>query len=170
VRAPAPDSELVYRLGGGTAGALALTTLGVPAGAIVGAVLGSAVMAAARNSPEQQLSLTGIRIAGLVLLGAAAGLRLDGSTLAQLAAVALPLAVALGGLLVAQLLLSWALTKAFKLDPVTALLATAPGGVSEISAIAADLGARAGVVIAIHVVRVLVVVLVALPLLMSWLD
>jgi uncharacterized membrane protein AbrB (regulator of aidB expression) len=57
------------------------------------------------------------------------------------------------------------LHRRYGVDPVTALLACAPGGVSEISVLADDHNARTGVVIAVHVVRVVTVVLVVLPLL-----
>ena len=49
---------------------------------------------------------------------------------------------------------------------MTALLACAPGGVSEMTMMAEDANARTEIVIAIHVVRVATVVLVALPFLL----
>jgi membrane AbrB-like protein len=159
--------EGLLRLGGGAAGAGVLTALGVPAGGIIGAVLGSAAVSGARGVP---LSPKPVRVVGLVLLGAAAGLRLDATTLGHLRSVALPLALAVLALLLAQGLLALVLCRWFRLDPVTALLAAAPGGVSEIASIADEVGARVGVVTAIHVVRVVVVVLAVLPLLMHLLG
>ena len=147
----------------GTAGALILTAVHMPAGGIIGAVLGSAAVSGVRGVPA---SPKAARIAGLVLLGAAAGLRLDTTTLSQLGVVAMPLAIALVSLLAGHVLLAAALRRWFGLDAVTAILAAAPGGVSEIASIADEVGARAGVVTAIHVVRVIIVVVVMLPLLM----
>jgi hypothetical protein len=159
--------EGALRLGAGTAGALVLTALHVPAGGIIGAVLGSAAMSGVRGIPA---SPKAARVAGLVLLGAAAGLRLDATTVSQLRAMAVPLAVAVLSLLAGHILLAAMLRRWFGLDTITAILATAPGGVSEIASIADEVGARVGVVTAIHVVRVIIVVVVVLPLLMRLLG
>jgi uncharacterized protein len=164
---PRDLGEAAIRLGAGAAGAMVLTVLNVPAGGIIGAVLGSAAMSAARSNGAQ---LKPVRVVGLVLLGATAGLRLDAHTLAQLREVALPLGAAVAGLVLAQLALATVLWRWFRVDAVTALLAAAPGGVSEIASIADDVGARAGVVTAVHVVRVIVVVVVVLPMLMHFLG
>lgn len=162
-RSSSAPREVLVLLVGGTAGAVSLATLGVPAGGIIGAVLGSAL---ARMVRDVSVPTKSLRIPGLVLLGIAAGLRLDGQTLRQLAELAVPLGVSIVVLLAVQYLLAWFLVARFAVDPVTAMLATAPGGVSEIASMADELGARAGLVTAIHVVRVIVVVVVVLPLLL----
>lgn len=148
---------------GAAAGAGVLTTLNVPAGGIIGAVLGSATVSMFRERPS---STAPLRLAGLYLLGIASGLRLDSHTLAQLAALAVPFGVSLCVLVVVQILVAWTLTK-LGIEPRTALLAAAPGGISEFSSLAADVRADVGAVTAIHIVRVIVVVLVALPLLIG---
>ena len=58
----------------------------------------------------------------------------------------------------------------YDVDPLTAVLACAPGGVSEIAITASQLGAEVGIVLAIHTVRVLAVVLLVLPVLVVWLG
>jgi uncharacterized protein len=150
-------------VGGGLVGATLLVLLNVPAGGIVGAVAGSAVAAGFRGRPPPPY---GVRVVGLVLLGCAAGVRLDMQTLETLVHLIVPLLVAVGLLLALDVGLATVLVRRYAVDPVTALLACAPGGVSEMSVLADEANARTGIVIAIHVVRVATVVLVALPLLL----
>jgi uncharacterized protein len=150
-------------VGGGLVGATLLVLLNVPAGGIVGAVAGSAVTAGFRGRPPPPY---GVRVVGLVLLGCAAGVRLDLQTLETLVHLIVPLLVAVGLLLALDVGLATVLVRRYAVDPVTALLACAPGGVSEMSVLADQANARTGIVIAIHVVRVATVVLVALPLLL----
>ncbi|MGH8868323.1 MAG: AbrB family transcriptional regulator [Actinomycetes bacterium] len=151
-------------LAGGLAGAALLTLLHVPAGGIVGAVAGSAAVASAR---ERRPVPVGLRTAGMVLLGCVVGVRLEPSALSTLLHLAVPLLAAVAALMLLDVLLAMLLVKRYGIDPVTALLACAPGGVSEISLVAETVGARTGVVVAVHVVRVVAVVVVALPVLVA---
>lgn len=153
----------VSALAGGLVGALLLVLLQVPAGGIVGAVAGSAVASGVRgHAPPAR----GVRVVGMVLLGCAAGARLEPSTLEALLHLALPIVLAVAALLVLDVALAAVLTRRYGVDPVTALLACAPGGVSEMTMMAYDAEARIQIVVAVHVVRVVTVVLVALPLLL----
>ena len=147
---------------GGFVGGSLLVLLNVPAGGIVGAVAGSAVASGFRGLPPPHY---GVRVVGMVLLGCAAGVRLDLQTLETLVRLTVPLLVAVGLLLALDVALAAVLVRRYAVDPVTALLACAPGGVSEMAVLADEANARTGIVIAIHVVRVATVVLVALPLL-----
>ncbi|MDQ4085753.1 MAG: AbrB family transcriptional regulator [Actinomycetota bacterium] len=157
----------VPALGGGLAGATVLVLLQVPAGGIVGAVAGSAMASGLRGHRPPPRA---VRVVGMVLLGCAAGVRLDPETLRTLLRLALPLLAAVTALLVLDVALAVVLHRRYGVDPLTALLACAPGGVSEISVLAQDTNARTGIVIAVHVVRVVTVVLVALPLLVALLG
>ena len=150
-------------VGGGLVGASLLVLLNVPAGGIIGAVAGSAATSGFRGRPPPPY---GVRVVGLVLLGCAAGVRLDLQTLETLLHLIVPLLVAVVLLLALDVGLATVLVHRYSVDPVTALLACAPGGVSEMSVLADEANARTGIVIAIHVVRVATVVLVALPLLL----
>jgi uncharacterized protein len=153
----------VAAVGGGLVGATLLVLLHVPAGGIVGAVAGSAVASGFRGRPPPPY---GVRVVGMVLLGCAAGVRLDMQTLETLLHLIVPLLIAVGLLLALDVALATLLVRRYSVDPVTALLACAPGGVSEMAILAEQANARTGIVIAIHVVRVATVVLVALPLLL----
>lgn len=150
-------------LGGGVVGGTLLVLLHVPAGGIVGAVAGSAVAAGIRGKPPPPHAA---RVVGMVLLGCAAGVRLEAGTLQTLLGLAVPLLLAVTGLLVLDVALAAVLVRRYGVDPVTALLACAPGGVSEMTVLAHDMNARTGIVVAIHVIRVITVVLLVLPLLL----
>lgn len=154
-------------LAGGLAGALLLTVLHVPAGGIVGAVAGSTVASGIRGyAPPPR----GVRAVGMVLLGCAAGARLQPSTMTALLHLAVPILLAVVVLLTLDVVLAALLTRRYGVDPVTALLACAPGGVGEMTMMAVDADARTEIVVAVHVVRVVTVVLIALPLLLLFLG
>lgn len=146
----------------GAAGGLLLTWLRVPAGTLVGAVLGSAAagsLAKAEPHPLQRWVRTG----GLVLIGCVSAARLDGESFAVMGRVALPVLGAVLLLLVLNAALARWLVRRRHLDPATAVLACAPGGISELAVLAVKEGADVGTVTVIHLVRVLLVVLVVLP-------
>ena len=150
-------------LAGGLAGALLLVALQVPAGGIVGAVAGSAL---ASGIPGRTPPHRGVRGAGMLLLGCAAGAMVEPSTLKALLHLAVPILLAVAALLLLDVVLAAVLTRRYGVDPVTALLACAPGGVGEMTMMAQDADARIEIVVAVHIVRVATVVLVALPLLL----
>jgi uncharacterized protein len=157
----------LHALLGGLAGGGLLALLQVPAGGIVGAVAGSALAAGMRSHPPPPYV---VRVAGLVLLGCAAGVRLETGTLQTLLHLAVPLLLAVAALLAVDVVLAAVLVRRCGLDPVTALLACAPGGVGEITMLAHDANARTGIVVAVHVVRVVAAVLVLMPLLLALLG
>lgn len=162
---PVRGWPLLRLLAGGLLGAAVLTLLQVPAGTLIGAVFGSALANRIRFGGAPGTLPAPGRVAGLVLLGCVAGVRLDGATLATLARIALPLAGAVLALILLNVALAAVLVRRYAVDPLTAVLACAPGGISEISTTAQELGARTEIVIAVHAVRVLAVVLVVLPVL-----
>jgi uncharacterized protein len=153
----------VHALVGGLAGGGLLVLLQVPAGGIVGAVAGSAVASGMRSHPPPAYA---VRVVGMALLGCAAGVRLEAGTLGTLLHLAVPLLLAVAALLVLDVALASVLVRRYGLDPMTALLACAPGGVGEITMLADDANARTEIVVAVHVVRVVTVVLAVLPLLL----
>ena len=161
-----PDGPLPVgapALAGGLAGGLLLVLLQVPAGGIVGAVAGSALSSGVRGFTPPPRAVRGV---GMMLLGCAAGARLEPATLVALLHLAAPILLAVAVLLLLDVVLAALLTRRYGVDPVTALLACAPGGVAEMTMMAQDADARIEIVVAVHVVRVATVVLVALPLLL----
>lgn len=158
-------------LSGSFFGATVLTLLSVPGGTLIGAVVGSVISGAIVRASGIGGGLPAwVRVSGLVMLGCVAGARLGIDSLRALGSIAVPLMLTLGILVALNCLMAIALVRRFSLDPPTAVLACAPGGVSEMTVTAEKLGARASVVLAVHSVRVLIVVLVVLPILMAWLG
>lgn len=119
-----------------------------------------------RQHPLQHWARTG----GLVLIGCVSAARLDGRTLRMMGFVALPVLAGVALLLVLDAVLARRLMKRHGLDATTAVLACAPGGLSELSVLAVTEGADVATVTVVHLVRVLSVVLVVLPLLVFFLG
>lgn len=164
------DAGRVARLlAGALAGALVLTLLRVPAATIVGSVVGSALVNRWRPAAfRHALPVKALRTVGMVLLGCVAGAQLDAEMLGTLTGLAVPLLTGIALLLVLELLLAALLITRYGVDAVTAVLAFAPGGLSEITLTAREMGARMSVVLAVHMARVLAVVLLLLPALVAW--
>jgi uncharacterized protein len=163
-------------LGGGLAGAALLTALHVPAGALMGSVAGSMAvnglvdgMARRRavddgGQPQRVRLPRAVRVVGQVLLGVLAGARLTPETLQILLVSAVPVVVSVAMLLALSFLLARYLFSQHGVDRLTAIMATAPGGISELASVAEQRGAAMHIVLAIHLFRVLLVVLVVLPI------
>jgi uncharacterized protein len=161
--------RLARLLAGAFAGALVCTALRIPAATVVGSVAGSALVNRWRPAEfHHPMPVRALRTVGLVLLGCAAGARLDAETLRTIAGLAVPVLTGVALLLVLELLLAALLITRYGVDAVTAVLAFAPGGLSEITLTAREMGARMSVVLAVHMVRVLAVVLLLLPVLVAW--
>lgn len=162
-------------LAGGLAGAALLTWLHVPAGALMGSVAGSMAVNGVADAIMRRRDAAGdgaarvrlpraIRIVGQVLLGVLAGARLGPDTLQTLLVSAVPVVAVVVLLLALSFLLARYLFSRHGVDPLTAVMATAPGGISELASVAEQRGAAMHVVLAIHLFRVLLVVLVVLPI------
>jgi membrane AbrB-like protein len=119
---------------------------------------------AAGRPPTRPRLPSAVRIVGQVLLGVLAGARLDERSLHTLLAALAPVALAVVVLTGASLLLARYLFSRHGVDPLTAVMAATPGGISELAAVAEERGAAMHVVLAIHLLRVLLVVLVVLPI------
>jgi len=168
---PAPRARDMLRvLAGAGVGATLLSVLHVPAGVLLGAVVGAALANRAIPRAGAITMPRWVRVVGFVMLGCITGVRLEPEALGVLAGVALPVLGAVCVLLVLNMALALLLVHRYRVDPMTAVLATAPGGLSEIVGVSLDWGARTSLVVAVHSVRVLVIVLVALPLLVAYLS
>ncbi|MGC5615482.1 AbrB family transcriptional regulator [Georgenia sp. Z1491] len=157
-------------LAGASVGALVLHLLSVPAGILLGSVIGGALANRAVPGTSAVNMPRAVRVVGFVLLGALTGVRLEPHALGILARVALPVLGSVAILLLINVALALVLVRRYRVDAMTAVLATAPGGLSEIVGVSMDWGARTSLVVAIHTVRVMVIVLVALPLLVAYLS
>ena len=161
------DGRSVVLLLFGAAGAGLLLFLHVPAGGILGAVLGAGLISIWRPGTPLTASY---RIAGLLLLGILAGAGVTTAVLSTLAGVVLPLLAAMLLLFGVTLGLALLTARFTDIDRGTALFAFAPGGISEIVPMAAQYHVGFHQVLTVHLLRVLVVVLVGLPLLVHLLG
>jgi uncharacterized protein len=144
---------------GVSGGVLGLLTP-VPAGGIIGALIGTAAYELLTSRP---VPVEKFRLGVQVLAGGVIGLEVTSALFGELAGA--------GALIVfAQMLLwlatSWLLVRLFGYDPSTSALASSPGGISGVVPAADDVGANAVVVTFIHLVRLSTIVLVV-PILVA---
>lgn len=156
--------HLITTLAVALAGAALFELLRVPAGAIIGAMLAvtvfnlsNSVMAATLPRPAQ--------FAAFAAIGWLIGQGITKTVLHALASSAILVAVSVSVLVIFGGFLAIVLVR-LGVDPATAFLATSPGGLSQMSALSVAVGADSSLVTTMHIVRVVVVILVA-PLVVS---
>jgi uncharacterized protein len=93
-----------------------------------------------------------------MLAGALIGSRVAYSDIIALKVIILPAVILLIGILVVNLLIGFIMHKTSSLELITSLLASAPGGLSDMALIAKDLGADAPKVAILHLVRVVTII------------
>jgi membrane AbrB-like protein len=143
------------------AGALVAVWRNIPAGAMVGALIG--VAALSLISGRSATIHPQVNFAGRVLLGTAIGSAINRQTLEVLGSAILPTIVIAFALLGASVGIAFLTARLAKLDKPTAICSFTPGGMGEMTSIAHELGADMRVVAALHVLR-LVLILIIVPL------
>jgi membrane AbrB-like protein len=160
--------SLLLTLGAAIAGGSALHLLRVPAGAMIGAMIGVALVNIMSSTPVTPLPGPG-RLIAYGAIGWMLGQDIGRGALATLSRVAWPVALVVVLIVVAGGLLGLVLHTVAGLDPATAYLATSPGGISQMAILASDSGANASLVAAVHLARVVTVVLLT-PLIAQWIP
>ncbi len=152
----------------GTAGGVLAWRWHVPGGAVVGAMLATAVYNFAQ--PVRAVMPPAAEVAIQVSVGILIGLSADRSLLPILKSV-LPLALmgALGLVIFGFAMAALAVHMGW-LDPVTALFGFTPGGISVMSLLADEEGGKAAAVATMHFVRVVTILLAVPPLVRYWLT
>ncbi|MCD4526020.1 AbrB family transcriptional regulator [Nocardioides sp. cx-173] len=110
-----------------------------------------------------------VQWAGYALIGVEVGLRFTRASLASIARMLPVVTLLIVAMLVLTALLGAALTRFTSVDALTAYLATTPGGLFAVLAIAADSGSDVTYVMAAQLFR-LVMILLLMPLLAPWLS
>lgn len=157
----ATAGAVLAALGCAAIGLFAARYLRLPAGSLLLPLAASAAFTLAGGSVAFPVPVTAVALAGL---GMALGLRFDRATLASARRV---MAATLAGVvfvLAGCAGLAVVLGVAAGLDPLTAYLATTPGGFSTVLAAASDTSAQITVVLGVQTLRLLLIV-VAAPLL-----
>lgn len=140
------------------AGGVLFDRLNVPAGPLIGAMVGAAAVNLLGSQASGPPAL--LRFAAFLVIGWELGAQIDRSAVEQMRGAIVPILVVVGGLLATGALLAMILHAA-GLDPITAFLSAAPGGLSQIGALAVEFRANAVVVSIVHLIRVIAVIVIA---------
>lgn len=131
-------SWLIPTLVIGTLGGLLLQKLKVPAGAMVGAMVATAIFSITTG---QAVMADGGRVVTQVIAGACIGASIQYQDVLALRRIIAPAFVMIALMIGLDLIMGYILYRATSLDLPTALMAAAPGGLMDISLMAADVGA-----------------------------
>jgi len=153
-------------LAAGTAGAVLLHWLGVPAGLYIGAMLSVATLKLLR--PRLGEAPAALKLIGGALLGTAVGSTFNRPLLARMGSLLLPTLGATLAIILVSTGLGWLLSRLTGLDLATALFSLTPGGVAEMVATAQDTTADITAVATLQLLRLASVLLLA-PAIIDWL-
>ncbi|GKG89143.1 AbrB family transcriptional regulator [Gordonibacter urolithinfaciens] len=145
-----PVARLLATLAVGVCCGLLFKKLKVPAGYLIGAFAGVAVMSVATGLAWLP---SGTRTAVQIVAGAFVGCSLERSDLARMRGFVKPVLLMLASFLVLNLALGFAIWAASPLDLVTSLMCAVPGGINDTPIVAADMGADAPAVTIMQLIR-----------------
>ncbi len=141
---------ILYTLAAAALFGWALDRLRVPGGMMIGAVIGACgfnmLSAGAQMPPEA-------KVAAQIVAGAFIGAGIERGDLKQMKAILQAAGIVIGSLFLINLTAAFLIRATGPVDLLTALFSSAPGGLSDIPIIAADMGADAGQVLALQLVR-----------------
>tara|TARA_Y100000589_G_scaffold111995_1_gene106445 strand:+ start:120 stop:647 length:528 start_codon:yes stop_codon:yes gene_type:complete len=157
---------IFYILAGASLGSFMLLT-GIPAAPLLGAIIGAGVLSISgyiepANWPSGTKTILGIGI------GTVIGTGINKSTLAELQVLWKPSLIITLTLLLAGIAIALIISKLLGVDPIIAILGSAPGGTIGMSLVGAEYGIGAAVA-ALHAVR-LIAVLLIIPALLNLLG
>ena len=143
---------LLITAGAAVVGAGIATLLHLPAAPLLGAMVGVAVVNIATTSAFA-IAPAG-RWVVYVCMGWLLGMSVNRETLDQLRSSLVPIVVTVVAFLIFGLVAAWLLWRFTSIDSLTALLATAPGGIAQMGAFSASAGANVPIVLTVHVLRI----------------
>jgi len=142
---------------------LTLRFFGVPAGAIMGAMLGGAIFNIFANKGYFP---TNFRLPLQIVAGTFIGLRMDRASIFAMNEIIIPVLILFVCVVVMTTVTAFAMHKLAKLDLFTCILAATPGGLTEMALMADDLGADAPKVAVLHMAR-LICVIIFFPIMLA---
>ena len=148
---------ILYILAGAAFGSLMLLT-GVPAAPLLGAIIGAGILSISgqieiANWPLGTKTFLGIGI------GTVIGTGINQETLGELKVLWKPALVITISLLITGILVALLISKILGVEPIIAILGSAPGGTIGMSLVGAEYGVGAAVA-ALHAVRLITVLLI----------
>ncbi len=158
-------SLLLYLLGGTVLGGLMLLT-GVPAGPLLGAILGAGFLSISGQIDVASWPI-GTKTALGIGVGTVIGTGINRETLGEIQALWKPALLITISLLITGIIVGFLISRFFGVDPVIALLGSAPGGTIGMTLVGAEFGVGAAVA-ALHAVR-LITVLLFIPAIVNFL-
>ncbi len=143
----------------GIAGAGIGIVIGIPAGALVGSTIAVALFNVFGNMDVITFP-SEIRFIFQLGLGILLGSKFTPDILYYLKEIWQPALVSAAIAIITGLLSGILISKFLGVEELTAFLATSPGGLSDMSLIALDMGAKTSVVLVIHLTRLIGVILI----------
>ncbi len=149
---------------------LALRALGLgPTAWVVGGVLCGAVVFRVLTRYRGDLSPNrSVRYTGMALVGLALGLSVSFNEFARLSEVLLLLVLLTLFMILSGILVGWLYSGLSNTDPVSAMMATLPGGVGVMAGAAADAGRNVSLVALVQAARVSAVVVLVTLIASTW--
>ena len=148
---------LIYILGGTALGSLMLLS-GIPAAPLLGSILAAGCLSVSGQLEPAQWPLGTKTILGIGV-GTVIGTGINRDTIAELQTLWKPAILITITLILTGLVLGFLVVRLFGIDPLIALLGSAPGGTLGMSLVGAELGVGAAVA-AIHAFRLIAVLLI----------
>ncbi|MBP7401173.1 MAG: AbrB family transcriptional regulator [Clostridia bacterium] len=153
---PASLGRFLLTIGIAVAGGLLFFSFGIPAGAMIGAMLATALFGVLSG---KALFPTKLRPLIQISVGAFLGARMTMDSLLSLRDLMIPALIMLVGLIIASLGFGYLIHRITGLSISTCFLASTPGGLAEMSLIAEELGCDAPKVAVMHTFRLMMVIL-----------
>ena len=148
---------LIYLLSGAALGSLMLLS-GIPAAPLLGSILAAGCLSISGQFEPAQWPLGTKTVLGIGV-GTVIGTGINRDTLSELQTLWKPALLITFTLILTGLLLGFVVVRLFGIDPLIALLGSAPGGTLGMSLVGAELGVGAAVA-AIHAFRLITVLLI----------
>lgn len=136
-------------------GGLLFKQLGVPAGAMIGAIIFTIIANLFLGgtyipSPAKRYTRIGV--------GCYIGVRLEREFLMNLDTLIIPALIIICGITLFTIVMSIVISRVFKFDLITAMLICIPGGITEVSVIAEEFGVDQTKIMCVHSLRLICVV------------
>ena len=147
--------QLLITLVVGAAGGLIAHRLRVPSGALLGSMVAVGIYNCLGFDSYMPVQA---RIGVQIVIGCLLGLRLNREAFVQLKTVIRPVLIIVPSLLTFGMVTGFILHKVFGFDVYTAFLSSTPGGLTELSLLAATLGGDGPKVAVMHTFRLITVV------------